>query len=182
MEQLNLLEVNKEITYVQTTMFEQDYIHRTSGSVTSRYDIALTELIANAWDAGASKVEINIPEEKGQEIVIQDDGTGMTEEEFYKRWMTLNYNRLTHQGINAEFPPSREGMKRKAYGRNGIGRHSMLCFANSYKIETWKNGECFKCDIVIDSGNSPYKILNPQKFSKEGNRNKTFYYCREKFT
>lgn len=170
MLQLNLLE--KENTYVQTTMFEQDYIHRTSGSVTSRYDVALTELIANAWDAGASKVEITIPEEEGNEIIIEDDGTGMTEEEFNKRWMTLNYNRLTHQGINAEFPPSRNGMKRKAYGRNGIGRHSMLCFSDAYKIETWKNGECFKCNIVIDSGNNPYKILNPQKFAKDGNGTK----------
>ena len=41
--------------------FEEDFLYRNNRNITTRYDIALTELIANAWDAGATKVFINIP-------------------------------------------------------------------------------------------------------------------------
>ena len=74
--------------YKQTTMFEEEYIYRTTGSVTQKPDNALTELIANAWDAGARNVNVTIPEAEDEKIIIEDDGTGMTEEEFRQRWLT----------------------------------------------------------------------------------------------
>lgn len=154
--------------YNQITMFEEDYIRRTAGSVTNKPDNALTELIANAWDAGARNVNITIPEEEHEKIIIEDDGTGMTEEEFNKRWLTLNYNRVKNQGNDVEFPPDVENSVRKAYGRNGIGRHSMFCFSNSYHIETWKNNKKFECDIDISSGELPYKVYNVRKGMKSG--------------
>ena len=55
--------------YNQITMFEEDYIRRTTGSVTNKPDNALTELIANAWDAGARNVNITIPDEEHEKIV-----------------------------------------------------------------------------------------------------------------
>lgn len=42
---------------VQGTLFEEDYLIRTLGALAHSADIALTELVANAWDAGASEVE-----------------------------------------------------------------------------------------------------------------------------
>ena len=38
-------------------------------------------------------------------IEIEDDGIGMTDQEFRERWMTLNYDRQRRQGIYVEFPP-----------------------------------------------------------------------------
>jgi len=157
---------------VQKTMFEKDYLHRTTGSVTNRPDIALTELIANAWDAGASVVNINLPKSKTEEIIIEDDGIGMTEEEFQMRWLTLAYNRLNHQGREAETPPDRTHIKRIAYGKNGIGRHGMLCFSDIYKLETWKNGKCLECSIRLDSGSSPMSIDNYKVYDKSGHGTK----------
>ena len=154
--------------YSQVTMFEEDYIYRTTGSVTQKPDNALTELIANAWDAGAKNVNIIIPETEDEKIVIEDDGIGMTEEEFNQRWMTLNYNRIKYQGIDVEFPEGVECTKRKAYGRNGIGRHSMFCFNNTYHLTTWKNGTQFSCDIDLSSGKEPYKVLNTVISKKDG--------------
>ena len=154
--------------YKQITMFEEEYIYRTTGSVTQKPDNALTELIANAWDAGALNVNITIPEVKDEKIVIEDDGTGMTEEEFRQRWLTLNYNRIKNQGIDVEFPKNVENAKRKAYGRNGIGRHSMFCFNSTYKLSTWKDGKEFSCDIDISSGSQPFKVMNPKIMDKEG--------------
>lgn len=158
--------------YKQATMFEEEYIYRTTGSVTQKTDNALTELIANAWDAGARNVNITIPEIENEKIIIEDDGTGMTEEEFKQRWMTLNYNRIKNQGIDVEFPSDVENIKRKAYGRNGIGRHSMFCFNDTYKLATWKDGKEFSCDIDISSGSEPYKVLNPKIIEKKRTWNK----------
>ena len=43
------------------------------------------ELVANGWDANATKVKITIPEtpidEQTSEIVISDDGIGMSDED-----------------------------------------------------------------------------------------------------
>ena len=36
--------------------FEENYIFRNNRSITSNSDIALTEFIANSWDAGAHNV------------------------------------------------------------------------------------------------------------------------------
>ncbi|MEO6177682.1 MAG: ATP-binding protein [Flavobacterium circumlabens] len=72
---------NKE--YIQGSLFEDDYLIRTLGNLGSSAEIALTEIVANAWDAGATEVQIFIPEEKGQKIVIEDNGIGLSKEEFY---------------------------------------------------------------------------------------------------
>ena len=41
--------------------FEEGYLFRNNRAITSSPDIALTELVANAWDAGALKVDITLP-------------------------------------------------------------------------------------------------------------------------
>jgi len=49
--------------------------------------VAILELIANAWDAGAKTVQVTWPTtENESHFSIEDDGEGLTEEEFiYKR-------------------------------------------------------------------------------------------------
>jgi hypothetical protein len=133
--------------------------------------IALIELIANCWDAGANRVDILWPtESKPDTIQIQDDGTGMTSEEFTQRWLELNYNRKEAQGEDVVFPPGNQKSHRKAYGINGKGRHSMFCFTNEYKVETWRDGSA-NVFIVKRAGgisNTPYIISLDNRFSKEG--------------
>lgn len=107
-------------SYVQGSLFEEDYLIRTLGALVHSPEIALTELVANAWDAGATMVDIFIPDEYDQKLVVEDNGTGLTQEQFEQRWMKLGYNRMKHQGKNVLFPPNVEG-KRLAYGRNGVG-------------------------------------------------------------
>ncbi len=47
-------------------------------------EVALTELVANAWDAGATEVKIIVPEDVDEYLTIEDDGTGMSERHFGK--------------------------------------------------------------------------------------------------
>ena len=167
--------------------FEENYIYKNCRSISSTPDIALTELIANTWDAGAFNVNINIPDNENinsnenDVICIEDDGTGMTDDEFRQRWMTLNYDRKRRQGIEVEFPEERKGQKRLSYGRNGIGRHGMFCFSKMYTVETWKNGICNKYDITIDSGDNPFSISNHSSYDKNGHGTKIYASIQRNF-
>ena len=54
-----------EQKYLLGSLFEDDFLYRSLGSIVNQPDIALTELVANAWDAGATEVKIFIPEKTG---------------------------------------------------------------------------------------------------------------------
>lgn len=125
--------------YTQGTLFEENYLKRTHKSLTANPEIALTELVANAWDAGATQVDITIPSEDGGLLVVEDNGTGLSFEEFQSRWRKLSYNRLSHQGKKVLFPAGVPG-NRLAFGRNGVGRHGLLCFNDEYTVVSDKNG------------------------------------------
>lgn len=148
--------------FVQGSLFEEDYLIRTLGSLGSSPEIALTELVANAWDAGATIVDIFIPEEKGQNLVIEDNGIGLTKDEFYSRWMKLGYNRIKHQGKKVKFPKGVD-LQRHAYGRNGVGRHGMLCFNNVYQVTTNSNGKESHFVITTKSEKEPF-IIKSESF------------------
>lgn len=144
-------------SYLQGSLFEEDYLIRTLGALVHSPEIALTELVANAWDAGATMVDIFIPEDYDQKLTVEDNGTGLTKEQFEQRWMKLGYNRIKHQGKNVLFPPNVEG-KRLAYGRNGVGRHGLLCFDKEYTVITNSGGNKSTFVITTQDENQPFVI------------------------
>lgn len=147
---------------LQSSLFEENYLLRELGQVAHVPQVALTELVANAWDAGASSVDLQLPTKIGGTLTVSDDGHGMTPEQFVKRWMTLRFDRLKHQGANVEFPPERIASPRKAYGRNGVGRHGLLCFSDQYLIETWRDSKLASFVVSTESGPSPF-VFRPQE-------------------
>ena len=57
---------------------------------------ALAELIANAWDADAPRVDLTVPfgaAPSGQEIRLRDDGTGMTWEDCKDHYLVVGRDR-----------------------------------------------------------------------------------------
>lgn len=150
------------------TRYEENYLRRELGVVVNDPIVALTELVANAHDAGASKVNIIVPEEFGQILEVLDDGIGMTSEHLQTRWMMMRYNRLQHQGPYVAFPEERKNLKRKAFGRNGIGRHGLLCFGDEYTVETWRKGSCTKLTIRIGSQENPLEPVSMESEPREG--------------
>ena len=151
------------------SFFEEDYLVRTLGRIAHDPAVALTELVANAWDAGASLVDITIPPVRNTALVVQDDGHGMSALQFKGRWMRLGYDRIKHQGVQVEFPPDRAMWRRKAYGRNGVGRHGLLCFADEYAVETWREGKGAAFEIGTQSSETPFKIMKESSFLRQGN-------------
>ena len=153
---------------LQNSLFEDDYLLRELGQVAHVPQVALTELVANAWDAGATRVDLIVPGEIGGTLTVTDNGHGMTPAQFKKRWMTLRYDRLKHQGVNVEFPAGKSVHPRKAYGRNGVGRHGLLCFADEYEVQTWREGSLATFVVGTESGPSPFVLRNEKLGQKTG--------------
>lgn len=154
-------------------LFERNFIERTYPSIVSDMSIAFAELVANSWDAGATRVDITIPQKQGQQIIIEDNGSGMTDEEFRSRWMVIAYNRVDHQGEYIDFFASdNTKIRRLAYGRNGVGRHALVCFDEHYTIKTWKDGTLNAYKITVSGGNSAFSIEKHTQTSKSGNGTK----------
>ena len=149
------------------SFFEDDYLVRTLGRIAHDPEIALTELVANAWDAGASLVDLTMPPARGDRLVVEDDGHGMNAALFRARWMTLAYDRIRHQGAAVEFPPERGAWRRRAYGRNGVGRHGLLCFDDGYTVETWRDGKGSAFEIGTQSRETPFKIHKETSFLRK---------------
>lgn len=156
----------------QGSLFEEDYLLRELGQVAHIPQVALTELVANSWDAGANHVKIIIPSEIGGSMIIEDDGHGMTLEQFKRRWMTLRYDRLKHQGSNVEFPAHSQSKPRTAFGRNGVGRHGLLCFADQYEVKTWRDGTQTTFVVGTESGPSPFVLKSEEQIKRLGNGTK----------
>ncbi len=55
--------------FIQGTLSSEDYLLRTLGTLVHSPEVALLELVANAWDAGATTVDITIPDEYGHRNV-----------------------------------------------------------------------------------------------------------------
>jgi hypothetical protein len=138
--------------------YGENFLIHHAGKIITDPHFAIVELIANSWDAGATQVNIEWAEKPGEVIAIEDNGTGMTKEEFRQRWLELNYNRLNHQGNEVQFPKGNRKTSRKAFGKNGIGRHGMFCFGDEYWIEIAKDGTKVKYHVEKSFGNQPFRV------------------------
>ena len=103
-------------------------------SLYSNVPSVLSEAVANAWDADASRVDITLNSDEGQ-IVIQDDGSGMTQADVNDRFLFVGYVRRTEQRGRTPL------MAREPMGRKGIGKLSLFSIANEIVVETARNEE-----------------------------------------
>lgn len=93
----------------------------------------------------------------------------MTKTQFKHRWKTFNYDRLQEQGAEVEFPPEVRGIKRTPFGQSGKGRHAPFCFADSYSIESWRDGKALRGSVSKTSGGSmPFTIGEIEEFDRSG--------------
>jgi hypothetical protein len=112
--------------------------------------VALIELVANSWDAGATRVEIVWPDdERRLPFSIMDNGHGMSDGQFKRRWFTLSYDRRNEQGSIVYVPEDLgEVPPREAFGQNGIGRHGAFAFGASYLVHTWRDGTKYEYRVT----------------------------------
>lgn len=88
--------------------------------------IALGELVKNSYDADGSICRIEFGDD---EIVISDDGTGMSEDDFHNYWMRIG---TTHK-VDEE---TSNKLGRPLTGSKGIGRLSAQFLADEMTLES----------------------------------------------
>ena len=112
----------------------------------SNVPAVLSELIANAWDADASEVGLDI-DSNGNEtkIVVRDDGCGMDRKELNEKFLTVGYQRRksTKDDLTSK--------KRKVMGRKGIGKLSVFSIADYIQVYTRKNGQISGLELVVEN-------------------------------
>lgn len=92
------------------------------------------ELVSNAWDADAERVDIGIPTgplDDASEITVKDDGSGMSDEAVRKAYLVVGRDRRKEEG---DHPTPKYG--RKLQGRKGIGKFSGFGIARQIEVET----------------------------------------------
>jgi len=99
----------------------------------SNIPAVLSEVVANSWDADAEVVDISIGED---EIIIEDNGCGMTYNDVNDKYLHVGYERRKQPG-EAITPVH----KRPVMGRKGIGKLSLFSIADIIEIQTMKNDD-----------------------------------------
>lgn len=86
--------------------------------------IAIFELVKNSYDAGAYKVDISFATtDAGQnQIIISDNGCGMTYTDIVEKWLFVAYSEKKAQ--NRKKTSFRDEIKREVAGAKGVGRFS----------------------------------------------------------
>ncbi|AIY39893.1 hypothetical protein LT85_0733 [Collimonas arenae] len=132
----------------RTLLYDERFLESYAGSIITDPSTAIVELVANCWDAYATKVFITWPDVKTErQFKITDNGHGMTREEFQHIWRTIAYNRISAQGATTEPPEDVSGQPRTVFGKNGKGRFASFCFTSEYLITSRKDGQEFVCRV-----------------------------------
>ena len=106
----------------------------------------LGEIIANAYDADAENVYI-IYDEKDNTIRVEDDGIGMSYEDFNSHFLPIGIPSRTEErgGIFSSVK------KRRRMGRKGIGKLAALSVSECVDIISVKNGDKSGCTLSLNN-------------------------------
>ncbi|GEM_PF-3474630 len=124
-----------------------------SRSTYENFPRVLRELVSNSYDADATRVDITIDVQK-DEIVVQDNGSGMTPQQF-------DYF-LTIAGTSREPRPSPR-FRRKRIGQFGVGFLAAFPFADELEIRTTAENSDTLLVAVIPSK----RFVSTREVSKE---------------
>ncbi|SPF81349.1 ATP-binding protein [Pseudoprimorskyibacter insulae] len=112
---------------------------------------ALKELIDNAWDADAIRVDVSLPKPMTQDaIIVRDNGMGMNEAQIRSEYLKIARDkRAGGKQVSSKF-------KRRLKGRKGIGKFAGLTVASKMLLTSWH--ETSTCRLELDK-----KILTEHK-------------------
>jgi len=138
-------------------------------------EVALVEIVKNAYDADASICEVQVTD-KGKSIAIRDDGLGMTLDQFSKRWMRIATAHKLHEIKSAKF-------KRRLTGQKGIGRFAVRFLGKTLVLDSIAWDETRKClthlkadfdweeldkQQNLDDAKIPYRLTQADPSSETG--------------
>ena len=136
---------------------------------------AIAELVANAWDAMAKNVEVRLPMNRpikaSDEVVVEDNGHGMTYEECNDKYLVVGRDRRKDEG---DLSQAYKGItRRKLMSRKGIGKLAGFGIATKVEVRTVKNGLVthFLMDFAAMTSSGNYiQEYKPMLLTENGKR------------
>lgn len=100
-------------------------------------EVAVFELVKNSFDARATRVDIHFG---STEIVIADDGSGMSFDDLEKKWLFVAYSSKREANRHDDFRDA-IAERRNYAGSKGIGRFSSDRLGQSIRLQTRTQAE-----------------------------------------
>lgn len=154
MENSTLERKQTETEHIYTMQVGLSVLGHLGINLYSNVAAVLTEAVANAWDADATRVDILLNE---NEIIIKDNGFGMTIDDMNQKYLYVGYSKRNKPELRLT------PMGRKPMGRKGIGKLSLFSISNSVEVSSCKDGQLHglimqaaEIQKEIDQGGSNY--------------------------
>ncbi|MDE0268975.1 MAG: ATP-binding protein [Acidimicrobiaceae bacterium] len=106
----------------------------------------LAEAVANAWDADAENVHINLNQHEDS-IEISDDGVGMTVDDMNDKYLRVGYARREE---NEQYG-DKTAKGRQVMGRKGLGKLSLFSIARIIEIRSSNDGTTHGCRLDTEA-------------------------------
>lgn len=154
-----------------TMTFDPKVIEHLGIRMYSTLPPVLAELIANSYDADATRVEVELHDMGDKRIVVKDNGVGMSLEDLDNKFLVIGRNRR-------EEGESVTPRGRKVIGKKGLGKLSFFGIVKTVKVDTVKDGKrnVFTMDWgqLMESTDGKYVII-PEATNEvaDGRRNGT---------
>lgn len=120
-------------------------INRLGKELVGKHETAVSELVKNSYDADATEVDLIFENawDQGGNLIIEDNGHGMTKEQLVNGFMRLSSSDKIHNPISDKY-------KRQRAGRKGIGRFATQRLGDKLTIITQTKGEENALKIIIN--------------------------------
>ncbi len=96
----------------------------------------IAELVSNSYDADAKEVTIHLFDDGNKQIIVEDDGHGMSFQEINDKFLLIGRNRRV-----TEDSQKSESGKRYVIGKKGLGKLAFFGIAEHIRIETVRNNK-----------------------------------------
>jgi signal transduction histidine kinase len=129
--------VNNEVLVSDTATFETEgrLLQELGERLVSRADVAIVELIKNAYDADASVCRVTRTQDA---IIVVDDGHGITQQEFLDKWMRIATGGKLKEHSSRKY-------KRLMTGAKGIGRFAVRFLGGHLVLVSVAEDPKYKC-------------------------------------
>ena len=119
---------------------------------------ALAEIVSNAYDADAENVTITLIEKNDnpENIIIKDDGVGMSLDEIKEKFLVIGRNRR----IDGDEPSPK--FNRLPTGKKGLGKLALFGLAKTITISTIQNKKHNEFVLDWDDLMEAKKVYHPK--------------------
>ena len=121
--------------------FDPQTVDHLGAKMYSHLPNALAELIANAYDADATKVMIKI--EPNGSISITDNGHGMSRDDIRDKYLHIGRNRRLEDSVTTE-----SGL-RAVSGKKGLGKLALFGIGRRVELKTTRKGSSQRTEVVL---------------------------------